>query len=371
MGLDDNLPDELRDVADRLRDARPTVSELEMDQLKVRTMARISGRASVKGRLTGGLAMRSRGLVVALAVLLLGGTAAGGIAAGGFSNDHSNAAYAQYYPPQSPFPLLALPFAEDQGGSETVYIFGLFFAPNATVSTNNPGITVTKTHYISPFELSVTFTASTGAHTGPVRVTVTNPTTGRSGTRTIFFINGPPSVSRALPSSGRRGQTETVTITGSNFEPGATLKTNNPGIGVSRVHESGSDTITATFAISMSASRGLASVTVTNPDGTTATGNVFTVVDAAPSPTVSRALPSSGRRDQTETVTITGSNFEPGATLTTNNPGIGVSRVHESGSNTITATFAISRNASLGAVSVTVTNPDGGTASGNVFSVST
>ena len=103
MGLDDNLPDELRDIAERLRDARPTFSESEMDQLKVRTMARTSGRASLRGRLTGGLGIRSRGLVVALAALLLGGTAAGGIAAGGFSNGHSNAAWAQYYPSHRPF----------------------------------------------------------------------------------------------------------------------------------------------------------------------------------------------------------------------------------------------------------------------------
>jgi len=276
MGLDDNLPDELRDVADRLEDARPTFSEIEMDQLKVRTMARISGRASVRGRLTGGLAMRSRGLVVALAVLLLGGTAAGGIAAGGFSNGNSNAAYAQYYPPFSPLPLLALPFAEDQGGSETVYIFGLFFAPNATVSTNNPGITVTNTHDISPFELSATFTASTGARTGPVRVTVTNPTTGRSGSATIFYLNGAPTVSRALPNSGKRGKTEAVTITGTNFEPGATLKTNNLGIGLSHVAGFGNN-VTATFAISTGASLGAVTVTVTNPDGSTAAGKVFTV----------------------------------------------------------------------------------------------
>ena len=366
MGLDDNLPDELRDIAERLEDARPTFSEMEMDQLKVRTMGRISGRAGVTGRLTGGLAIRSRGLVVALAVLLLGGTAAGGVAAGCLSTGSANAAYAQYYPPQSPIPLLALPPAEDQGGSETVYIFGLFFAPNATVSTNNPGITVTNTHDISLFEVSVTFTASKTAHTGPVRITVTNPTTGRSGSATIFYLSGAPTVSSALPSSGKRGQTETVTITGSNFEPGATLKTNNPGITVSHVVGFGND-LTATFAISNNASLGPASVTATNPDGTTATGNVFTVIAATP--TVSSALPNSGRRGQTETVTITGSNFEPGAVLTTNNPRITVSHVVESGTGTITATFAISNTASLGPVSVTVTNPDSTAASGNVFTV--
>ena len=261
----------------------------------------------------------------------------------------------------------ARPSSGRRGQTETVTITGTNFKPGATVTTNNSGIVVSHVVDFHTHSITATFAISGTASLGGVSVTVTNPD-GTAATGNIFtVVGGTPSVTSANPSSGKRGQTETVTITGTNFESGVTLTTNNSRIGVSHVVESGTDTITATFTISGTASLGGVSVKVTNPDGTTATGNVFTVVSGTPS--VTSANPSSGKRDQTETVTITGTNFESGATLKTNNSGISVSHVSESDSDTITATFAISKTASAGPVSVTVTNPDGSTATGNVFKV--
>jgi hypothetical protein len=85
-----NLPDELREIEEKLRAARPSFSELELDQLKLRTMASASSARPLRGK-----PMKSRILTLAVAALLIGGTTGGAIAAGGASNS-PNAAKSQY-----------------------------------------------------------------------------------------------------------------------------------------------------------------------------------------------------------------------------------------------------------------------------------
>jgi hypothetical protein len=91
-----NLPDELREVEARLCDARPTFTQLELDALKLRAMAKSSTEIWPVSARTRRAPMRSRVLTLALTALLLGGTTAGGIAAGG--NSGGNSANAQYKP---------------------------------------------------------------------------------------------------------------------------------------------------------------------------------------------------------------------------------------------------------------------------------
>jgi hypothetical protein len=108
------MPDELNEVAKRLRDAQPTFSAVELDQLKLRTMAKASARTST-GRPRKGFLVKSRLLTFVLAAALLGGTAAGGIADTSGSGSSGSAADAQYKPPAPcskdpyPFPYLAPP----------------------------------------------------------------------------------------------------------------------------------------------------------------------------------------------------------------------------------------------------------------------
>ncbi len=87
------LPPELRETETRLRAARPSFTELELDQLKLRTM----NRASPGPGRTRGTPMRSRMLALTVSALILGGATGGAIAAGGGGNS-SNAAKAEYKP---------------------------------------------------------------------------------------------------------------------------------------------------------------------------------------------------------------------------------------------------------------------------------
>src|SRR3954452_12319987 len=97
---DQELPQDLADVADHLRANRPTASPLELDQIKLQARTRARGRHG-SPQLRRGVKVRSRGVTLILTLLLLGGTTAGGMAWGGGGNDNGDgAAKAQYRPPK-------------------------------------------------------------------------------------------------------------------------------------------------------------------------------------------------------------------------------------------------------------------------------
>jgi len=91
---DDRTPPELLQVEARLREQRAEWTPRELDQIKLRAHARARrshGSPLWKGRFT-----QRRALVLLVAGLFIGGTAAGGIAgSGGFSDGH-NASESQY-----------------------------------------------------------------------------------------------------------------------------------------------------------------------------------------------------------------------------------------------------------------------------------
>jgi len=72
-----------------------------------------------------------------------------------------------------------------------------------------------------------------------------------------------PTLSSVSPNSGTQGQTVAVTLTGTNFGPGATISVSGTGITVSNVTVVSSTQITAMFAIAASAPTGPQNITVT------------------------------------------------------------------------------------------------------------
>src|SRR3954447_6702691 len=92
---EDQIPEQLLEVAERLREERATVTPLQLDELKLRARAQAAG--GMTSGSTKGLPLRSRVVTLALTALLIGGTTAGGIAvAGGGGN--GNSASSQYKP---------------------------------------------------------------------------------------------------------------------------------------------------------------------------------------------------------------------------------------------------------------------------------
>ena len=119
-----------------------------------------------------------------------------------------------------------------------------------------------------------------------------------------------PTVLGISPSSGAKDATVSVSVNGTNFQTGATVRLVQPG----------SPAITAT-GVSVAATRidcvfnlygkdaGTYNVIVTNPDGQSDTkADIFTVGDAAP--IISGVSPSTGELNDTPSMTIYGQNFK-------------------------------------------------------------
>jgi hypothetical protein len=242
------------------------------------------------------------------------------------------------------------------------------------------GITVLNKLVVNPTTITAQFVIAPDALSGERYVTVTNrgPGGGISSKRPFTVVNPMPMLTLLSPNSSQRRQMVEVTLTGSNFVPGATVQVSGSGVRVPapRVTVVNSTTITAEFDIAGDASLGSRSVTVTNPapGGGTSESQTFTVTEVQnPVPVLTSISPISGQQGQTVQVTLTGSNFVPGATLQVSGSGVIVPapRVTVVNSTTITAEFVIAGDASLGDRNVTVTNPapGGGTSESQTFTV--
>jgi len=89
---DENLPGDLREVAERLRSGRPEASALDLDRIKTRAMA----SAATSRRK--GFSMKSRSIATLLTVALMAAGTGGVIAGGGHGGGNGNASKSQYKP---------------------------------------------------------------------------------------------------------------------------------------------------------------------------------------------------------------------------------------------------------------------------------
>jgi hypothetical protein len=228
------------------------------------------------------------------------------------------------------------------GGGTAVTVTGTGFRSGATVTIG--GVSATGVSVVS----STSITATSAAHAaGTVNVIVTN-TDSQSGTLTNGFIyNPPPTVTAVSPALGSTGGGTAVTITGAGFVTGASVSFG--GATASGITVASSTSITATTPAHAA---GAVNVAVTNTDGQTGSlANGFTYSAA---PTVTAISPPSGPMGGSTPVTITGTGFLAGASVTLG--GTAATDAVVVNSTTITAT---TETHASGAVDVVVTNPGG------------
>ena len=161
----------------------------------------------------------------------------------------------------------------------------------------------------------------------------------------------PPAITNFQPTTGSTNGGTAVTITGTNFQSGATVKFGN--LAATSVNVQSATSVVAT---SPAQGAGAVTITVTNPDGQSATANGFTYV--VPGPSASSIAPPSGPTNGGTSVTITGANFQPGAMVTF---GAKSAFVTLSNSSTlIVSTPAAVANEQQGVpLDIKITNPDG------------
>jgi hypothetical protein len=144
------------------------------------------------------------------------------------------------------------------------------------------------------------------------------------------------------------------------------VSVSNSGVTVSNVSVVSATQITATFTIAASATPGAANVTVTTAERTSGPVS-FTITSVGP--TLTSISPNSGAQGATVPVTLTGTNFVSGATVSVSNTGVTVTNVTVVSATQITATFTIAASATPGAANVTVTTA-GGTSGAVSFAIS-
>ena len=284
----------------------------------------------------------------------------------------------------SPTVTTVTPDSLAQGATQNVTVNGTNFVAGTwaptSVSFSGAGITVNSVTRASATALTVNVTIDGGAATGLRDVTVTSPDFSPAVTATnAFTVNTPATVTSISPTSLPQGATsQTITVTGADFVsgswPNATVTFSGTGITVNSVTRTSATTLSVVVTISGVATVGTRDVTVTSPDGAPAVTlpGAFTV-NAAPA--ISTIAPTHlGQGASGQTLTVSGSNFVAGATAAFTKPAstgsvsIGSVTFDNAGQLTLN-NVAVSANATAGAWTLTVTNPDGGVATSTAFSV--
>ena len=238
-----------------------------------------------------------------------------------------------------PFVHSVTPNSGAIAGGTAVTITGIDFATGATVTFG--GVAATNVVVVNSTTITATTPAGSGA--GAVTVTVTNSGGQSGGLASAFAYVAPPTVSAVSPNSGSVTGGTAVTITGTNFATGATVT-----FGASAATNVVVVSTTQITATTPAQSAGAVSVTVTNPGsqiGSLTNGFTYVV-----QPTVSSVTPNHGPIAGGTAVTIAGTNFAAGATVTFGSAS--ATNVVVVNSTTITAT---SPAGSAGSVTVTVT----------------
>jgi fibronectin type 3 domain-containing protein len=247
------------------------------------------------------------------------------------------------------------PNSGSTAGGTAVTIAGTNFATGATVTFG--GTAATGVVVMSSGSIAAT---TPGGIAGAATVTVT--TAGQSASLTNgFTYTAVPTVTGVSPNSGSTTGGTAVTIAGTNFATGATVTFG--GTAATGVVVMNSFTIAATTPPGIA---GAATVTVTTNGriGSLPNGFTYTAV-----PTVTGVSPNNGSTAGGTAVTIAGTNFATGATVTFG--GTAATSVVVVSSVSITATTPAG---TAGPVTVSVTNPgaqSGTLANGYTYSAAT
>ena len=235
-------------------------------------------------------------------------------------------------------------------------------SPSSGPVVGGTNITITGSGFASPVTLTIGGAAATSVvivnDTSITAITANGGTAGAKDVSVItsggaatltggFTYVAAPTVSGISPSSGPLVGGTPVTITGTGFVSPATVTIGSAA--ATSINVVNDTTITATT--SSGGTAGAKNVVVTNPDSQTGTlSSGFTYVAA---PTVTNIVPAAGPVAGGTPVTITGTGFVSGATVTIG--GVAATSVTWVNATTITATSAA---VAAGAKDVVVTNPD-------------
>ncbi|MFH0992613.1 MAG: T9SS type A sorting domain-containing protein [bacterium] len=177
-----------------------------------------------------------------------------------------------------------------------------------------------------------------------------------------------PTITSISQTTGARGETYELVLSGSGFIPGAVVNLGSM-IDVKSFTAVSDKEAIITIAVNPDAPTGVRDLSVANPGGGTGTlANAFAIEN--PSPQIVSISTLKGLRGQTYSVTVNGSNFITGMTSASFGTAITVNSFSVTNGNQGVANITIASNAAVGTRSVVITNaaPGGGSDTlANVF----
>ncbi|MBA2388946.1 MAG: hypothetical protein H0V67_01710 [Geodermatophilaceae bacterium] len=236
-----------------------------------------------------------------------------------------------------------------------ISVLGRNFEPTSVITVTGTEVTVVRTTYVDTQTLRVTVDAMGRTTAGLNDVTVTTPGIGADTCSACLRVTAKPLAASASPALGTGAVSRTVTVSGSGFTVGSSATIAGGGITVAASTYVSPTTLRLTVTVPKSAPVSDYDIRVTNPDaGFGACTGCFTVVAG---PAISSVSPNAIARGQSTNVTITGSRFVGGATVTPPT-GLSVSNVQVVNATTITATMTVPSSRKLAPnLVVSVTNP--------------
>ncbi len=187
----------------------------------------------------------------------------------------------------APTVISAAPALRQGAVAQDVIVTGTNFYPGAVATFSTSGIVINSTTVVDANTIKLNLTVSGATAVGISNMTITNSDTQAATGTGIFTVTAGPTVISNSPISGGQGATLDVTVNGTVFDAGATVVFSDAGITVNSVTGSGSS-LTANITIDPAAMQTVRSITVTNPDGSNASGGAFEVKQ--PSSTTTGAL---------------------------------------------------------------------------------
>ncbi len=238
------------------------------------------------------------------------------------------------------------PASGPTAGATSITLTGTEFGAGTTVTVG--GVAATSVTVVSSTSLTVVTPAGV-AGVADVVVTKADGQTATLAAGYTYTQSAPPTVTAISPTSGTHGGGTPVTLTGTGFVAGATVRFGSTlATGVSVVSATSITAIAPAGTVNA-----LVNVSVTNADsqaGALAAGYRF--IDTG-TVTVTSITPTAGPLEGGTMVTIVGTNFNPGATVK-----FGDAVATPSSVTTNTITVLTPAKAAAGKATVTVTNTD-------------
>jgi surface antigen len=183
------------------------------------------------------------------------------------------------------------------------------------------------------------------------------------------FPQGPTLTAVTPPVRGERSARVTVTLAGTGFQTGATVSISGRGVTVGSAVITSPSSMTITLSVGARAKVGARTLTVTNPDGASASCSTCFNVTAVPR--LNSASPSSlSPGAQSVEVVLAGSGFQSGAIVAVAGGGVLLVSVDVIDGAKIELTLTVASGAMAGVRTITVTNPDGGTVRAGILTIS-